>query len=184
MFETYLNLGIRHILDWNAIDHILFIVVMICVYRLRDWKKIILIVSAFTIAHTISLALSVYKIVSINSSIVELLIAVTILITCLENIFFKKWIKHRIFLAGFFGIIHGLGFSNYLKSLLSKTDSVLVPLFSFNLGVEIGQLILVAVVLFVLFLLDRISRLNRNSLIVLLSAVSGAYSVYLILMRL
>ena len=184
MFETYLKLGMQHILDWAALDHILFIVAMICVYRIRDWKKIVIIVSSFTIAHTLSLALSIFNIVSVKSSIVEFLIVVTILITSLENIFFKKWIKHRVYLSGFFGLIHGLGFSNYLKSLLGKTESILLPLFSFNLGVEIGQLILVIILLAILFIVDKISRLNRNMLIGILSALIATYSIYLIMMRL
>lgn len=183
MFETYLNLGIDHILDWNGRDHILFIVVMICIYRARDWRQILYIVTSFTLAHTISLALSVFGIFSFKSALVELLIACTILFTAVENVFLHKLHKHRVFLSGFFGLIHGLGFSNYLKSLLSKNDSILLPLFSFNLGVEVGQLIIVLLLVFFLIVLDKLTGLNRKIMIQILSILIAIQAFFWILDR-
>lgn len=149
-FQMYLQLGIEHITDLNGYDHILFLVTLMAIYQIKHWKKILILITAFTIGHTISLVVASFNLVSIDKQWVEFLIPVTILLTALGNIFLQKaeFSKgnhlYKYILALFFGLIHGLGFSTYLKSLILSEESLAGPLFSFNLGIEAGQLMVVA----------------------------------------
>lgn len=148
----YLRLGFKHIIDLGGVDHILFILALTLRYIWLDWKKILILVTAFTIGHSLTLALSTLSLIDIPVNWIEFLIPVTILITAVSNFLvkdfeFKQRYSAHYGLALFFGLIHGLGFSNYLKSLLGKEDSLLGPLFSFNLGLEIGQILIVMVIL-------------------------------------
>lgn len=147
MFNTYLELGFYHILDLNAYDHILFVVALCAVYSHLEWRKILILVTAFTIGHSITLALSALNIVVFPSDIIEFLIPLTILVTALLNVKGNhdndKLININYFLALFFGWIHGLGFSNYFKALLGTEEQITGPLFAFNIGVELGQIIIV-----------------------------------------
>ncbi len=150
IFQLYLTLGLQHIADFKGYDHILFIIVLCAVYQLRHWKKILILITAFTLGHSTSLVLATLDIVKLSGDWIEFLIPVTILLTAIGNIFQRKEsysIGHHKFkygLALFYGLIHGLGFSNYLRALLSEEDSLIGPLFSFNLGIEIGQIIIVS----------------------------------------
>lgn len=150
-FWVYFELGWQHILDLEGYDHILFVMVLCCSYFLKDWKKVIVLVTAFTLGHSLTLALSVFDVVRMNTAVIEFLIPVTIVVTALTNILMpSKGKQSNTVIYGyalFFGFIHGLGFSNYLRSLLGKEESILAPLFAFNVGLEIGQLIIVAVAL-------------------------------------
>jgi len=143
----YTQLGFEHILDPKGYDHILFVVALCAVYNYRDWKKILVLVTAFTVGHSLTLALSVLKIVRISPDLVETLIPITIILTCIYNMVKGKVENQKnIFgylMALFFGLIHGLGFSNYLNALLSKDESLTWALLSFNVGVELGQIIIV-----------------------------------------
>jgi len=176
-FQAYLQLGFDHITDSNGYDHILFIVALCTIYTLVDWKKVIILVTAFTIGHSITLALATLGLISIRPDVIELLIPITILITAILNFFHKtpksSYIKEsnyspRYPLALTFGLIHGLGFSNYLRTLLGKEADILSPLLGFNIGLELGQLIIVFVVLSVAFAmieLFRISKLRWNDIL-------------------
>jgi hypothetical protein len=152
-FQMYLQLGIEHITDLKGYDHILFLITLIAIYQFRHWKKILILITAFTIGHTVSLLVASFDIVSFPTRWIEFLIALTILLTALANIFMAKTETskgHHIYkyvMGLVFGLIHGLGFSNYLKSLILSEESIIGPLFSFNLGIEAGQLIIVAVFL-------------------------------------
>jgi len=151
-FGLYFSLGRNHIADWQGIDHILFIMALCLRYQLADWKKILVLVTAFTIGHSLTLALSVLNVIHYSTKWIEFLIPVTICITSTSNVFIKKFTFKRkfpfiYFMALFFGLIHGLGFSNYLKSLLGKDNNSIVQLFAFNLGLELGQLLIVSGVL-------------------------------------
>lgn len=163
-FWLYFELGWQHILDWQGYDHILFILALSGVYTTKDWKKVLILVTAFTIGHSITLALSVLNLVSINTSIIEFLIPVTILVTALNNIVNKRAkpgkIRLKYFFALFFGLIHGMGFSNYLKSLLGKSTNVVAELFAFNVGLEFGQIIIVLMALLLSFILVRIAKIK------------------------
>lgn len=146
-FELYFQLGISHILDLAGFDHILFVVVLCSLYPPGHWKKIVLLVTAFTIGHSVTLALATLKLINVNADLIEFLIPLTIAITAISNILkpqVKDGLQLNYFFAFFFGLIHGLGFSNYLKALLGKEASILNPLFAFNVGLEAGQLVIVA----------------------------------------
>ena len=138
MFSTYLEMGFEHISDINAYDHILFLVALCAIYRLAEWKKILILVTAFTIGHSITLALAAFEIISFPSNIIEFLIPVTIVITSLYNVFsrpptkkgttFNRSISISYFFALFFGLIHGMGFSNFLRAMLMPgQENELVP---------------------------------------------------------
>jgi hypothetical protein len=177
-FALYFELGWQHILDWQGYDHILFVMVLCGAYTLRDWKRVLFLVTAFTIGHSITLALSVLKFIHVNSALIEFLIPLTILITATTNILNKsakpKAIKFRYILALFFGLIHGLGFSNYLKSLLGKSASIVGELFSFNLGLEFGQVIIVLSILILSFILINLIKIKqRDWTFFLSSAIFG-----------
>lgn len=166
MFSTYLQLGFDHILDIKAYDHILFVVALCAVYRLSQWRQILILVTAFTIGHTVTLALAALEVVSIPSKIIEFLIPFTILLTALFNVWKgsveTKHIKWNYFLALFFGLIHGLGFSNFFKALIGKEESILQMLFPFNVGVELGQLIIVLVTMFCSYFVINVGKRDQR----------------------
>ena len=187
-FQLYFGLGKDHILDYkNGYDHILFLVALCALYIGRDWKKILILVTAFTIGHSITLALSTLKIVNIKAELIEFLIPLTIFITASSNLFKNennisdKPMQMNYFYASFFGLIHGLGFSNYLRSILGKNESIITQLFAFNVGLEFGQIIIVVLFMSVCFILVDLFGLNRRDWkMVISSAVAG---IALILMK-
>jgi hypothetical protein len=187
-FPLYFSLGRDHILDYiNGYDHILFVLALCAVYLIRDWKKILILVTAFTIGHSITLALATLKIVTVNAQLIEFLIPLTIFITSVSNLFKKEVLSNEkgfqvnYLYAVFFGLIHGLGFSNYLRAILGKDQSILSQLLAFNLGLEFGQIIVVAIFLSFSFLLVDFLKVNRRDWkLVLSSAIAG---IALILMK-
>jgi len=185
LFHLYLNLGIHHILNFEAYDHILFITTLVAVYQLRHWKKIIILVTAFTIGHTTTLALATLGILRVSTDLVEFLIAVTIFLTSITNLlqksdnFSRSVHLFKYSLAMFFGLIHGLGFSSYLRSLLGTESSILMPLFSFNLGVETGQLILVTIIILTNYLLIRLFSMRQHDWKLVLSGAGIGVSIIL-----
>ena len=179
----YLHLGYKHIIDLNGSDHLLFILALMIRYSWNEWQKILILVTAFTIGHSMTLALSTLKWISFPMAFIELLIPITILITALANFTIsssKTPSKYPViyYLALFFGLIHGLGFSNYLKMLLGKQESILGPLFSFNLGLELGQLLIVGIILIIsiifvdLFKVDRKRYVQAGSVIAIILALN------------
>ena len=169
-FQAYLQLGFDHITDSNGYDHILFIVALCTIYTLIDWKKVIILVTAFTIGHSITLALSTMGLISIRPDVIELLIPVTILFTAILNFFHQtpksSYVREKTYsprypLALTFGLIHGLGFSNYLRALLGKEADIVQPLLGFNVGLELGQLIIVFIILAIAFVAIEILRLSK-----------------------
>lgn len=183
----WILIGTEHIIDINAFDHILFLVALCCVYKLIDWRKILITITAFTIGHCISLALSTFKIIEFNSAIVEFLIPITIFITCIFNIVntFKNTNNLTIYINTiFFGLIHGMGFSTLLKHMLGKEESILLPLLSFNIGIEIGQLLIVSIVVFSTFILVDKIKINRKIHINGISIVIALVSLFMAFNRL
>ena len=176
-FWLYFQLGLEHVLDWNAYDHILFLIVLVAACSFNSWKRVLWLVTIFTLGHTLALFLSVYGVVTVSSLWVELLIAVTILITALYNIFTAKKKESQkntgllYFATAFFGIIHGLGFSTYFKMIASGTESKFLPLVEFALGIEGAQVIVVLIVLILSFLFQNFFRVNRRDWILILSAI-------------
>lgn len=180
-FQTYLLLGWQHIADWTAYDHILFIIALCAAYRPQQWKNMAILVTAFTLGHSLTLALAILQIVVINSAWVEFLIPITIILTAGFNIFQKEdnTIQKQNFylnygLAFFFGLIHGLGFSNYLRMLLGKEETILQPLLAFNIGLEIGQICIVACIFAAMYLFLQILKVkHRDWKLVLSGAAAG-----------
>ena len=184
----FAHLGFRHIIDLNGSDHMLFILALVIRYLGTDWKKILILVTAFTIGHSITLALSTLNWIYFPMSLIELLIPLTILLTGISNFMVKDFSfssKYHIiyYLALFFGLIHGLGFSNYLKSLLGKEESILLPLFSFNIGLELGQLLIVGCILVFSFIFINYLKINRKSYIRIGSIITIALSMIMIIDR-
>lgn len=190
-FSLYLKLGFRHITDLTAYDHILFLVALCAIYQLKHLKSILILVTAFTVGHSLSLMLSVFNIVNIRTDIVEFLIPVTILFTCLFNIMQKeeeligKSMKTKYGLAIFFGLIHGLGFSNYLKqsfSMLMKEDfSIFQPLLAFNVGLELGQLIIVLFILGITYIFLNGLKTKQREWNLFISGLCSGISLILLM---
>lgn len=188
-FEIYLPLGFQHIVDIRGYDHILFIIALCAIYRLKDWKKVAFLVTAFTIGHSITLALATLNVITYNTKLIELLIPITIVLTCLINFFHKSsqytyqtesssFFRYPV--AMIFGLIHGMGFSNYLKSLLGKEQIIWQPLFSFNLGLELGQLVIVGIILIISSLLLDILRIKKHNWNLILSGIVMGIALTLI----
>ncbi|GAA3600933.1 HupE/UreJ family protein [Flavivirga amylovorans] len=169
--------GINHVLDINAYDHVLFLIVLTVPYVFKDWKRVLLLVSMFTLGHTLSLILAAYGVVRINSQIVEFLIPITILIVALFNVLTsgKGAQKERVgvlFLSTlFFGLVHGLGFAREFQMFLGDSDSKLVLLLEFALGIELAQVIIVFLVLFLGYIVQTIFRFSKRDWIMVVSAI-------------
>ena len=185
MFKTYLELGFDHILDMNGYDHILFIIALCAVYRYSQWKNILILVTAFTIGHSVTLALSALDIVVFRADIIEFLIPLTILVTALFNVARKENTGDRLManygLALFFGLIHGLGFSNYFKALLGREENITTPLFAFNVGVELGQLVIVAITVIAGIIFMRYQRVEQRAWNLFISGAAAGISFILLL---
>ena len=187
-FALYFGLGKDHILDYvNGYDHILFVVALGAIYLVCDWKRILILVTAFTIGHSITLALATLQIISVKTNLIEFLIPLTIFITAFSNLFrneesiSRQRIQTNYWLALFFGLVHGMGFSNYLRAILGKGQNIASPLLAFNIGLEFGQIIVVILFLAASFILvDLIGVSRRDWKMVLSSAIAG---IALILMK-
>jgi hypothetical protein len=167
-FFTFIQLGFRHITDLDAMDHILFLLALAAIYRPRDWRKAMWVVTAFTVGHSVTLGLAVSGAVRLPTQLIEFLIPVTIVATCIENIIVRNrerafWGgKYRPVFAGIFGLVHGAGFANYLRDLFG--DHIAVPLFGFNIGIEIGQIAVLTVAGIALLSADWLITKGRETL--------------------
>ncbi|MFC4635220.1 HupE/UreJ family protein [Dokdonia ponticola] len=176
-FWFYFKEGLFHVLDWNAYDHILFIIVLTVPYTFSNWKRLLSLVTVFTVGHTISLSLAAYGVVKINTTLIEFLIPVTILITAIYNIFTagKKGRKEQVgvYLIAtlFFGLIHGFGFSTYFKMMTASTENKFLPLLEYTLGIEASQIIIVLLVLTVSFIGQFIFRFSVRDWVMVISAI-------------
>lgn len=149
VFTEHFKLGITHIIGISGLDHVLFILVMVAVYTYKNTQKILWIITSFTIAHSLTLLLSMMQILNIPASWIEAIIPLTIMFTCIENMFLEKLHDYRVILSGIFGLIHGLGFSNSFQEIYDTEFSLTQHLLPFNLGIEVGQIIIVIVILFI-----------------------------------
>jgi len=183
--QTYLTLGFRHIANLSAYDHLLFLVALCAVYQISQWRRIAVLVTAFTIGHSLTLALATLGVLILPSKIVEFLIPLTIFMTCLLNVLSPREtsreskFRGNYLLALFFGLIHGLGFSNYLRALLGREESILMPLFAFNVGLELGQLMIVAIILIISFSITRGFHLIHRRWNLAVSIVAAGVSLML-----
>jgi len=176
-FWIYFQIGLKHVLDIHAYDHVLFLIALTVPYTFKDWKRILLLVTVFTVGHTLALVLSVFGIIAVKVSLVEFLIPITILITAFYHLFTAgKATKNDglnliFFVTLFFGIIHGLGFSNYFKTILGgSATSKLLPLGEFALGIETAQLIVVFVVLLLSYIVQTVFRFSKRDWALVMSA--------------
>lgn len=186
MFEVYLQLGYDHINDIKAYDHILFIVALCAVFSLTEWRKILILVTAFTIGHSLTLALAALNWISISADLVETLIPITIILTALFNVVQTKEAQNKrlwlhYFVALFFGLIHGLGFSNYFRALLGEMESIVYPLLAFNIGVELGQLIIVGCILIVNFVVLHLLKVQQREWNLFVSGAAAGIALMLLL---
>lgn len=176
-FIFFLKQGLFHVLDWNAYDHVLFLIALAVVYDFKNWKKTFWLISLFTIGHTLTLILAAYKVVSVNVNWIEFLIPVTIIVTAIVNIWLaKKTTKDiktstNLFFALFFGLIHGLAFAGGFKMLLGKSDNKIISLLEFALGIEFAQIIIVFIILFLGVIFQTIFRFSKRDWILIISSI-------------
>ncbi|MCP2037543.1 HupE/UreJ family protein [Chryseobacterium sp. HSC-36S06] len=186
-FLFYLNLGWEHIISLDALDHQLFVLVLVAVFLIKDWKDILWIITAFTIGHSITLALSVFDIVRAPAKWVEFLIPLTIVITAFDNILMRNrpnnLMKMNFYLALFFGLIHGMGFANTARMMIANEQHIFVPLLGFNIGLELGQLAVVVAILIIQFILLNLFKVNRKDWIMFISSGVFALSLKMTLER-
>ena len=186
-FSFYFGLGWEHIMSLDALDHILFLLVLAAVYTLTDWKAVLVLVTAFTIGHSITLALSTLNILTLPTAWVEFLIPCTIVFTALTNLFQKnkvsKYRRLTYFMALFFGLIHGLGFANTLRFILAGDQSLGWALFGFNIGLEAGQIIIVLILLLLAQLAVQVLKIAQRDWVVFLSAAVFSLALQMALQR-
>lgn len=177
----YFNEGWQHIISFNALDHQLFIIALSAIYILKDWKKVLVLVTAFTIGHSLTLALSIYDVIRANEKWVEFLIPITIIITAIFNFFVKDFnvrsLQLNYFFALFFGFIHGLGFANSIRFMLANNQKIGSGLLGFNLGLEAGQIACVTVILFSAYIIINVAGLKRTWWVYILSTVTILWAV-------
>lgn len=191
-FLIYLRLGFDHITDPAGYDHVLFVIALCAVYTIRQWRQVLILVTAFTIGHSITLALATLGLIQYKTALIELLIPVTILITAITNFFFREPTVRkqkgssssqagRYGLALTFGLIHGMGFSNYLRSLLGREATIIKPLLAFNIGLELGQLVIVGIILGLTYIILDVIRSSRLRWTLIVSGLVAGMALSLII---
>lgn len=167
-FLFYIKLGLDHVLDFGAYDHILFLSALAVPFTFKYWKRVLILATIFTIAHCTSLALSVYEVVTVDVGLIEFLIPVTILLTALFNFayVYKEALDVGLFLhilaTAFFGLIHGFGFSNYFKMLMAEEEDKITPLLGFATGIELSQVTVILVVLTIAYVVLNLLKVKRS----------------------
>ena len=186
-FLFYLQLGWEHIISKDALDHQLFILALLAIFSFRDWKKVLILVTAFTIGHSLTLVLSALDVFRFPSDWVEFLIPCTIVFTALDNIIFskneKKLIQLNYYLALLFGLIHGMGFANSVRMMLASEQDITLPLFGFNVGLELGQIIVVAIALFIHYIFSEVLKLSNKIWIYIISVPIFIFALKMALER-
>jgi len=184
----YINLGFQHISDLAGYDHILFLLALCAVYSVDQWRRLFVLVTAFTVGHSITLALSSFGWVVIPSHIIEFLIPVTILITAIRNVAVpasdqltdaRANMTGHYLVALCFGFIHGMGFSNYFRALMMDSSSITIPLLGFNLGIEIGQLLVVSIIVIVASIVVKFAQVKHRDWNLFISGAAAGISIVL-----
>lgn len=187
-FGFYFQIGWEHIISADALDHQLFILALAAIYILKDWKQVLILVTAFTIGHSITLVLSVLDWIRFSGKWVEFLIPCTIVITAFSNLFQKKFtprtVRINYFLALLFGLVHGMGYANTIRFMLASDQNLGWGLFGFNVGLEAGQIVLVGIILLISFVALNIAKINRREWVLFLSAGVFSLALYMTLERL
>ena len=182
-FEFYLKLGFEHIADLAAFDHILFLVALCAVYKIEQWRKILILVTAFTIGHSVTLVLVSLELFTIPSRFIKFLIPLTIFLTALHNVIGPDnaerglKMKRNYAMALFFGLIHGMDFSNYFKALIMDPSDIVVPLLGFNIGIELGQLLIVLFIVGIAFLFLNVLRVKHREWNLFISGAAAGMSL-------
>jgi hypothetical protein len=180
-FIFYFEFGWKHIISTDALDHILFIIALCAIYWVQDWKKVLILVTAFTFGHSLTLVLSVLDVLRFPSRTVEIIIPCTIVITALSNLFQRNFTERTVrinyLLALLFGLIHGMGFANTIRDMLARDQSIGMGLFGFNVGLEVGQIVVVAVLLLIAYIFVTKLKVPRREWVIFLSA--GVFSLAL-----
>ncbi len=187
-FWLFFVLGKDHIADLKGYDHILFIIALCARYVPSDWKKVLVLVTAFTVGHSLTLAASALDVINAPTKWIEFLIPVTIILTAIANLFEKKFeFRTRFpaiyFMALFFGLIHGLGFSTYLKSLMGRDTNIISELLAFNLGLEAGQILIVAAIMIVSLTCTRFFNINRRAYLLFVSVIVAVVALIMAIQR-
>ena len=187
-FSFYLNFGFNHILDIDALDHIAFLVALCAIYHPRQWRKILILITAFTIGHSITLALAASDLIFFNKKAIELLIPLTIFITALHNILLKNnsetnTTKGNYLMALAFGFIHGMGFSNTLKTMMmpGEKNTFLSQLLAFNIGVELGQIVIVGIILIITYIVLSFLKWQHRDWNIFVSGIAAGTAIVLFL---
>lgn len=186
-FIFYFQIGWKHILSWDATDHIYFIMALAIIYTFQNWKKVLVLVTAFTIGHAITLYLSALDFFRFNVEWVEFAIPCTIVLTAGSNLLVRQEKKLssvlQYLLALCFGLIHGMGYANYIRIMLSKNQNMVWSLFSFNVGLEIGQLLVVLLVLCMQWILGKYNLVSARRLALIVSLYVMVVSFFLAIER-
>lgn len=182
-FSIYFKIGFEHIANIGALDHLLFMAALTLRYEFRDWKKLLVLITAFTIGHTITLGLCVADIIDFSKSWIEFLIPVTIAITAFSNIFDKTSIYKSKFpliywFALFFGLIHGLGFSNDLKMVIGN-NGLFTKLFAANVGIEAAQIIFVIILLLIQLICTNLFKINKREFLIFVSGIILGVAIFI-----
>jgi len=189
IFLSYLKLGFQHIVDINGFDHILFVVTLCAVYQLAEWRKIAIVITAFTLGHSITLVLASLKIIIPNRHLIELFIPITILISAVFNLVSERlkipsaklYVKYAF--ALFFGLIHGMSFSSFFTDIMGDATQIIFPLFSFNVGIEFGQFFVISLYYSLIYLLFKLFKINYNRAALFFSVLAVLVSFILIYNR-
>ena len=204
-FIVYLRLGFEHLLDFQGYDHILFLAVLCAAYSLARWRELLILITAFTVGHSVSLALATLRLVRVDSGLVEFLIPVTIVATAVVNLVglrgpapadaaphsgrsrpaISSTVRRTRYVAALiFGVIHGLGFSSFLRLVLGEERNILVPLLSFNIGLELAQIVVASLVLLLALVATRGLPLSEKAWNVVASVVTGVTAAWMAVQRL
>lgn len=189
-FYVYFQIGLKHVLDWNGYDHVLYLLALNCTSSFKEWKRVLFLVSFFTIGHTLSLLLSVFGFIIFKTDLIELMIPLTILVTAIFNIFtIKKTNKHNSIgvvatITFLFGVVHGIGFSNYFQNLLmgSLSDKIF-PTLSFSIGIEAAQVVVVIAVLTSAYVLQTFFKITKREFVLVVSSIVVGVVLPMILER-
>jgi hypothetical protein len=188
MITEYIKIGKDHILDINGIDHILYVATLCSLYLFKDWRKVLLLVTAFTVGHCLTLGLSAFRLVNISPSLVETIIPITIIISALYNIYVlasatkdKITLRSHYLLTLVFGLIHGLGFSNFFKEMFEPGENIVLPLLGFNLGVELGQIVIVIAIMTIGSLVSLIGPNGKFSWTIFVSTLVIIFATKILL---
>jgi hypothetical protein len=183
-FWLFIQEGFYHIVSLDSLDHLLFLLALVAIYTIKDWKKLLIMATAFTLAHAIALVFSIFNLITIANETIEWLIALTIFYTCIENLFLPNFQSAKIYIVGVFGFIHGIGFSQVLRTLFTQINynpwQTLLP---FNFGVELGQLLVLGLFLLIITFTTKIEFFTTKLRNQLISISVGIMAFYLLIQR-